>query len=213
VPTLKIKERLKSIPKRNWGVYSLVALFLALIVLSWPTEQFDIFCPRINAILPIGAVRIVIYPNGTQTSTVVAVGAISLRGKGGLSAANPLTMKVALLINTTALGFDPSIVTFAPLGASPYSQTAEAQDLPVAIMIRLTKSAGNRWTGESQIIYYQPGTMKWEIHMDNLVAVGPEQIQIDSAAVTVAARANSLLVSLTWAILLFAVLEFRFRLQ
>jgi hypothetical protein len=53
--------------------------------------------------------------------------------------------------------------------------------------------------------------MKCELHVDNIVAVGPEQIQIDSAAVTVAARTNSLLVSLTWAILLFTVLEVRIR--
>ena len=206
---LRTKERLESIPKRNWVVYSFVALFLALTILSWPSEQFDIFSPPIDAILPIGAARIVTYPNGTQTSTLVASGGISLSGKGGLSADNPLKMKVTLFINTTALGFEPSLVTFVPLGASPYPHPPEKQSLPVAVAIALTKSVDNKWTGEGSIIYYQPGTMKWEIHMDGIVAVGPEQIEIDSAAVTVAARTNSLLVSLTWVILLFAVLEFR----
>jgi hypothetical protein len=84
-----LKKSVRSVPKRNWVIYSCAGVFLILVVLSWPSDQFDVFTPRFTATFVFGINR-GIYVNSKLVSTVeFAEGAISLTGKGGISADSP----------------------------------------------------------------------------------------------------------------------------
>lgn len=175
------------------------------------------------------------YPNGTvvksTTTTMIQLtnatgaalggGFVTLKSKGGLSAGNPISIDITLYTNKDAKGGEPSNVTVTPQGAfaanilslgpfplpfAPIVPQTDQLGFPLALSIALTRQ-GNKWSGSGIVIYNQGGAMGLDFDVDNLVAHVADVFQIGSEAVTVTARTNSLLISLTWVIIAFSALE------
>lgn len=210
--------------------------FLVLTVLSWPMEQFnisapflDIFSPPIRRYLPVTFLEIgtlttsdIVAVNGvptnkTATNTTIKYeeillqGLITITGKGGISVQNNLDLEATLSVNETLLGHKVSKVRLTPLGATTPSLTPTPAGVIIAVAFNLARANETEWTtfGKIPIVYNQEGTYYMQISIDNYTAVSSSFLTISPETVTVSARTNSLLVSLTWAILLFAVLELR----
>jgi hypothetical protein len=170
--------------------------------------------------------------NETVVSTVnativpalaVANGFVTVSGKGGLSAGNPLDFEITMYTNKDVLGKEPSTISVTPQGAfaanvpmigpleipfqSIVPKTTEL-GFPEAITLAMLK-VGDKWLGGGKAIYNQGGTFGLDITVDNVTSRLSDVIVIDSEAVTVAARTNSLLVCLTWVIIAFTVMEIR----
>lgn len=187
------------------------------------------------------------YPNHTQLTvttlerqTVVSYtqenfgnGHITIQGKGGLSADNPLDFSVTAYLPTTPSN---SRVTFMPNGA--YATESPSIWLPIALnstgmllqqfrlpffpIVEATDKEGSPeglgilltfldgvWLGYGTAIYNQAGNFSATITGGSLSFLLSPSIEISSESVTVTARTNSLLVALTWLIIAFAALEIR----
>ena len=224
----------------------MVASLFCLAFSAAPIKGLDIFAPEVTAQFPftlgytiteptgktIVSNSTVIYPNGTQvitsvTSTefvktygVYAKGLVTLTGKGGLSADNPLTMRVILY--SLSFRIRPQQIAFVPQGAfeaanswnplAPVSPKLDALGLPVSARIPLTENSGV-WSGDQIVIYNQGGALMTNLNVDGQIFAIIEPILIESEAVTALARTNSLLVSLTWVIIAFPTIEARETLQ
>lgn len=219
--------------RRNYFVYAGAAIFLLLTVLSWPTEQFgisssflDIFSPPVTRYLPIAFDAEVvttiahttlangIFVNKTTTSTTAVEsflqGLITITGKGGISAQNNLDLEATLYVNETVLGHKVSSLLLTPLHATTPSFTPTPEGAMPQLIIRLGRVNETEWVvDKTPIIYNQEGTYYMRISIDNYSAVSSSSLTVGSETVTVAARTNSLLVSLTWVFIIFAVLELR----
>jgi hypothetical protein len=222
--------------RRNKLVVAGAAILLVLTVLSWPSEQFgisspflDIFSPEVTRYLPIGFAAIAVSTvtstilangipiNKTATTTKIAEetylqGLVTITGKGGISAQNDLDLEATLYVNETFLGHRVSSLLLTPLGAASPSMIPTPEGGMPQLVIDLARMNETEWTtGEPpiSIVYNQEGIYYMRISIDNYSAVSSSYLAVSSEGVTVAARTNSLLVSLTWAILLFAVLELR----
>ena len=171
----------------------------------------------------------VYFPNGTRivttTDVVTAIagplghGFVTVSGKGGLSAGNPLKMDVTVYFKKDAFIGEPNI-TYIPIGAfatekpalpfTPIVPRTDKEGFPIPASIPLMRQ-GNMWNGEATVIYNQGGAMPADL---TISSIGTWQatpaIEIGSEAVTVAARTNSILISLTWVIIAFAALEVRY---
>lgn len=143
-------------------------------------------------------------------STVWADGAISFVGKGGVSAGNPLTANITIYINSTAFGHQPSNVTVKLPGAFAESgSTYDQYGIPHWIAIDLVGN-GNYWVSEGiRVKYAQGGTEALVVVIDGQEFEPAESIQVSAQDVTVSTTTNSLILSLTWAILALMVLELR----
>jgi hypothetical protein len=136
----------------------------------------------------------------------VGRGTVTLSGKGGLSAENPLTMSVIL-------NFDKVVKPFSTVFVAPdnayYYPIVKDEGFPRFAHINLTTTDGFKWSGQGTIEFFTSGVLGMNIGADNQVVHAPPEFQIESAAVTSSSRTNSLVISLTWAILFFAVLDLR----
>jgi hypothetical protein len=157
------------------------------------------------------------YSEAVTTSKFVGNGTVTLSGKGGLSAGNQLEMDVVVYFakgtfdsRTPQIYFSPTgaFVAESWLGIPQDSPQIDMQNLPIDANITLVPS-GNRWTGYQWVIYNQGGSFTPTMSIDGILfpIVGP--IEIGSEDVTVTARTNALLVSLTWVIIAFSILEWR----
>lgn len=214
--------------------------FVALAVLSFPI-------PFVNGpILTFGSTAIfkftvaqykdwdqndtVTYLNGTvakrlvhiHTERMVGNGTVTLFGKGGLSAGNPIEMTVVVyfLKDTFDMTPQPTIV-FLPTGAfaaevynilcisipQDRPQT-DAQGIPQDANIMLTIQ-GDKWTGKEWVIYNQGSSLTPTIKILNSSVALSGPIEIGSEDATLAARTNALLVSLTWVTIVISALELR----
>lgn len=210
------------------AVYFLACVLLALTIFSWPIEQFDVFSPPVAQYLPVRFADIVnakvigtLVLNGVPTNittttneTIVETflkGLVTITGKGGISAQNELDLAATMTVNETLLGHKVSSLILTPLGAAPPSNsTPTPEGAMIQLVIALGRVSETTWaTGRIPIIYNQEGTYYMRISIDNYSAVSSSVLTVSPETVTVTARTNSLIVSLTWAILLFAVLELR----
>ncbi len=158
---------------------------------------------------------VVVNTTKVTTSHVLAgKGFVTLKGKGGLSAGNPLKMNVTVYLNRTAWGGKkPSSVMFKPLGARPYPPITDQLGFPLYLSLQLAEQSGDKWLGNARIVYNQGGTMAIDFTIDNVEYTSPDTIQIGPESITVAARTNSVVISLTWAVLAFAVLGIRVNIE
>ncbi len=196
---------------RNRIVAIFAIAFLLLAFLSYPADQLDFFAPPIEAtyIFDIPGRVFLVFTNGTSGfyNITVGRGTVTLSGKGGLSAGNPLTMTVTLELNPIIR--QPSKAFVAPYDAYYFPIERDAQGFPRFAHINLTRTDQYAWFGQGRVEFFAQGTMIIYVALDNQVVPSLPELQIESESVTAASRTNSLLVSLTWAILFFAVLELR----
>jgi hypothetical protein len=214
---------------------------LLLAALAWPIQGLDVFAPETAAIFEFAFFRYVtnatvvvtttLYKVDNQTvvknvtssvtrtyATLLGEGWVTLKGKGGLSAGNPLTLSMTMYFYAAALGTNVANVSFAPQGAYiaqvpnlpffPIVVQTDTRGFPLSPTIGLAK-LGDHWTGQGLVIYNQGGAKTINIIINGVTYHSPDTVEIGSEAVTVAARTNSLLVSLTWVIIAFTVLELR----
>ena len=236
----RVEERLSSVPKRYWFALFFVALAILSTPTPGPdwftpeTPATFVFALGFTLSKVEKVVETVILSNNTaiittttttvKTSSYLGRGFVTLRGKGGLSADPPLRMSVTLYFHgdayaeLVALLGEPRI-EFTPIGAFatedspipfvPIVSKKDNQGFPIAASIPLAKY-GDKWTGERTVIYNQGGLMPANLTVGNWTVQTTSAIEIDSAAVTVTARTNSLLVSLTWVIIALAAVEIRY---
>lgn len=167
------------------------------------------------------------YANGTivvhnATQTIVTVrgvgnGTVTLTGKGGLSAGNQVEMQVTAYFAQNYFGSRTPNISFSPIGASEAASwlgipqdkpETDRLGLPVDANITL-KPSGNAWTGDDWVIYNQGGSYDSRMVINGMPFTVVGSIQIGAEDVTVTARTNALLVSLTWVIVAFSALELR----
>lgn len=189
-------------------MYGFAVVFLALTLVSWPTDQFDIFASRPTVYFPI-----VLYRDGYVGSKRVShlpllSGILSLTGKGGANADTSLTANATLFVNETTWGGEPSTIAVVLLGAFFDPLVRDSRGLIGYVGFELFKF-GNKWNRTLQVKYNQGGSLPITINIDGVDYPSPYNITIGSEDLAVAQRTNSLLISLTWAILFFAVLELR----
>jgi hypothetical protein len=196
---------------RNCLVATFAIVFLVLAILSWPVEPLELFASPVEAtyIFDLQGNVFLRFTNGTAGfyNMTVARGTVTLSGKGGMSAENPLTMRVILNFNKVVKPF--STVFVAPDNAYYYPIVKDAQGFSEFAHINLTTTDGYKWSGESRVVFFIGGALGMSVSADNQVVHSPSEFQIESATVTVSSRTNSLLISLTWAVLFFAVLGLR----
>jgi hypothetical protein len=142
------------------------------------------------------------------SSALLVDGVVSLTGKGGVSADNLLTVNVTMYFNSTAYGRQPSSIWIKLPGAFAEEPGVSSLGIPHWVAIVLT-SNGDIWQSVgARIKYTQGGVEPIIVSIDNQDYQPTQDIQIGSVDATIATRTNSLLVSLTWVILLFSTLEF-----
>jgi hypothetical protein len=163
-------------------------------------------------------------------------GLVTLRGKGGLSAGNPLEMQVTLYF-PSEFSNSSSIIRYVPEGAFeaqesiiPFQTIWETDALGFPIPANITLTIQNscvrisyprecliqntdrsltKWAGHEKIVYNQGGNMSAQVTLGAQVFHASPGILIGGSEVTVAARTNSLLIGLTIALIGFGVLETR----
>lgn len=204
----------------------------------------------ISSIVNFTKTVVVRYPNGSEvitrtgpvvggfitneTVSPVGNGFVTIYGKGGLSANNPLEIEVTLyLIDLVAL---TTIVKFEARGAFeaqdfilPFQPIwkVDTQGFPILANITLNpqvtscvglfryavcqplkeSSWGVKWFGRGRIVFAQGGNINDTITIGNSKYLSSQPIVISSADVTVTARTNSLVIGLTLALIGFGVLE------
>ena len=226
-------RRLRRVPRRYW----FPALFIVLAFVSLPIQGLDWCTPASTARFKFFVAEIkkvshwwtVIYPNKTQvtinqtfteTVRVIGNGTVVLTGKGGLSAGNPLHMTVTIYFVKNAFTSPEPTVIFQP-GAFAAEVTnlwfvtipqdqdkIDAREFPLDANITLTKQ-DDKWTGDMWVIYNQGGENIPHMTIDQNEFGISNPIAIGSEDVTVTARTNSLLISLTWVIIAFTALELK----
>ena len=135
---------------------------------------------------------------------------ITFSGKGGISAGNSLTVNITVFFDRTLMDKEPSNVTVKLQGAfhDPVPPP-DSHGVIGYIAIGLAKQ-GDSWVANLiPVKYDQGGSLPILLNVDNVDLVVPAHIEMGSQDVTVATRTNSLILSLTWAILGFAALELR----
>lgn len=229
--------------RRKKAGYLLAILFFGWAAISFPIQGLEWFT------LPIGGAKAIFrayiaeenflgprvssnitYPNGTRVIIYerlrvvypVANGTVTLIGKGGLSAGNPLEMLVRMhFFKYTTRTTPNSTIWFAPIGAYeaevwqlgpisvPLSQPrTDSQGFPKDANFTL-KNQDNWWTNDQWVIYNQGGSYNANMTINGIHFIETGPIFISSEDVTVASQTNQLLVSLTFAIIGFSALELR----
>lgn len=229
---------MKATVKGSLGLVAAFFFFLAflsapIIPLNGPWLTFGssaTFGGHVAEISKYNQTVVQFYPNGEkilipETVTVTKpVGNVSviLTGNGGLSAQNPLHMIVTVYFAKDAFVSSGShVVVFSPIGAYiaqnasflglsiPQDQPeTDSQGLPINANITLTQQ-DDVWSGGEWVIYNQGCTCGLNMTIDNISFAITQPIVISSDDVTVTARTNALLVSLTWVIIAFSALELR----
>jgi hypothetical protein len=184
-------------------------ILLLLAYYSAPPPFPDSFTQRnITAMFPFALVSDVLVNGQIVSSRMLGGGMVIFTGNGSISAGNPLLTKVIVYLNTTVTGQTPESVVIKFPGAFLNPPSFDSHGLTGYAALALTRY-GDLWNGTTRLKYNQGGPQQIPIYIDeNLVDVAGE-IQMSSQDVTVAMTTNSLLLSLTWAILSFAVLELR----
>lgn len=195
--------------KRNVG---LTAAFLVLVlcaILNLPYEPFNSrLTPDSEAIFTLTTI-------GDQR----IIGTVDLKGKGGLSAGNHLTITVMFYVNETLLNQTAQSVWFSPNAAYIYPIVKTDRGFPLVQSLSLTHE-GDKWVGQLEVTYNQGGMYGVEIKvigssLDNpregrvTVVPIPNVVHISDEDVTVSAKTNALLLSLELAIVALACLELR----
>jgi hypothetical protein len=222
-PTIRAraKERIRSEPRWNWIVYFLALVLLLFTIVSLPFEQVNWIAITSQSTSQFDQPAQHTFSNGTTVPLTLFRGQIVLSGKGGLSADNSLSATVTIYFNKQ-YGFkpdEPNAVMLTLTGA--YFEPPRYDDFGFKewANITLTKQVSNlsnwdEWSGQTQVLYNQGGTYGGDLILDGnsthtMNYPLPPYIHIGNDDVTVTAKTNQLLVSLTWAILLLGVLEFR----
>jgi hypothetical protein len=149
------------------------------------------------------------YVNGQLVPTHgVGGGMVTFTGNGSISAGNHLIANITVYINTTAAGGVPSSVVVKLPGAFFDPRSFDSHGIAAWAAISLAPY-GDVWRMVNHVMYDQGGSQPIEVYVDNNLVGTAGQVQIGSQDVTVSLRTNSLLLSLTWVIIAFAVLELR----
>lgn len=219
----KIVTQVKKELLCNWKVYSIVIPLLFLTIVSLPFEQVNLIAISSDATFIFDQPAQHTFSNGTTIPLTLFRGAITLTGKGGLSADNSLSVSLTVYFNKQ-YGFNPDEPNAVLLTLqSAYFDPPMKDDFgfPQWANLSLTKQQStlpywDMWgTSENVGIRYdQGGTYGGNLILDgNSTHAGnytlPPYIRIGNDDVTVSAKTNQLLISLTWAILLLGVVEFR----
>jgi hypothetical protein len=183
-------------------------VLLVLALFSAPIQQFDFFAEKTTATFPF-TMRRAVYADGKIVSdTTFGEGMVTFSGNGSLSAGNALRVNVTVFLDRNALIEEPTIVVIKLSGAFFVPPQFDSHGIAGYAALALARK-GDYWIGECQVKYNQGGSLPIivEINEKSVVVVG--YIEMGSQDVTIATKTNSLIISLTWAILAFAVLELR----
>ncbi len=194
---------------RNQILTALFVVFAVSALFALPYDpMFNVFTPRSETYAQFG--------NSNYFHWVVHV-----TGKGGISAGNPLSFNATLYTNETTLAdYNVDSVGFLFNDSYSYPLTANNESLLTTSVFLLGHIRDNKWSATGQIIYYQAGAFATTVNMHctakgnpNYVTIvhgsSPALIQISSEDVTVLAKTNAYLLSLSFAFLSFACLELR----
>ena len=145
---------------------------------------------------------------GNLTSLVY--GMLNFSGKGSISAGNVLTVNAVVIANETALGLQLSNMAIYLDGAFNSPNSFDVNGVARYISLGLNHIVGRLWKGGPYTIEYnQGGLLPIELDLNNSSYGIVGVVQLGPQDVTIGTRTNSLVISLTWAILAFAVLEIR----
>ena len=186
----------------------LFVVFAVLALLALPYEPLNRLTPDTEAV----------FEFASKDSSVV--GNLHVSGKGGISAGNPLTLDVTLNVSQTKLNFTLQKVLFVPDSAILYPIVTNALGFPTHPTLSMKKVSEVEWWGQLKVIYYQEGSYGADLILQGplksnplLVIVNtghlPFAIHVSSEDVTVTAKTNALLLSLSLAFLAFSCLELR----
>jgi len=136
-------------------------------------------------------------------------GQIDLTAKGGVSADNPLKANITMRLIATAGKIEPSSIVVKYSGAFLEPYVVNPAHPFGGYAAQLLRKQGDIWTGETSLRYNQAGNLTIFVEIDGKLVPICAYVQVESEAVTATNRTNALTISLTFAILAFAVLELR----
>jgi hypothetical protein len=185
--------------------------FATTAFLVLPYEPLNVLTPQTESYISFAGY----FPSETQP--YIDQGYVWITSKGGISADNPITLDVTLYTNS-ASDFTANSVYFTPLDCYDYPIHTNALGFPFARTAILGQQEQNKWVGELHVIYYKAGDFPVNITLVGFSKNNPhaqitftgltsEVIHISREDVTVTAKTNSLLFTLSLAFLAFSCLE------
>lgn len=208
------KVSLPFLSKHRNQVLSLgFVLFALTAIFVLPYEPLDVLTPQTRTYIAFQA----FYPS---TRSYLDRGYVWATSKGGISADNPITLAVTLYTNPNS-NITINSIYFTAEGCYAYPIQTNALGFPIVMAMALQPQGQNKWvSGDFRVIYFKPGDYSANITLvgatkvnpgTSLIMQGPtlDVIHISGEDVTVAAKTNALLLSLSLAFLAFSCLELR----
>jgi len=185
----------------------LFILFAVAALFALPYE------PEFNAFTP----RSVAY---TQIGTRYYSYLVYVSGRGGISAGNPIYFNVTAFTNQTQFSNYVVDSVYFMFNASYAYPPVKSQGIFTTPTFMLGQIGSNVWTRTGQIIYYHAGDYAATIFIHSIMknnslralevdSATAGVIQVSSEDVTVLAKTNAYLLSLSFAFLSFVCLELR----